>query len=97
LVNVLATTYRDSGNVGLSISAGKEAIRLSPKQTEAQVTVCSDYELQNQRDQARRTAGEVVAIDPSFRLSAYSRTQPYRDMVTLDRLIEVLRDAGLPD
>jgi hypothetical protein len=76
LVNVLATTYRDSGKVGLSILAGKEAIRLSPEQTEARVTLCSDYELQNQRDQARPAAGEVVAIDPCFRLSAFSKIQP---------------------
>jgi class 3 adenylate cyclase len=97
LVNVLAAAYRDGGKVDLSIPAAREAARLDPQQTEARVILCSDYELNNAHDEARRMAGEIIAIDPSFRLSSYAESQPYRDAATRERLIESLRAAGLPE
>lgn len=97
LINVLAIAYRDCGNVELSIPAAKEAVRLAPRQTDARVILCSDYYMKAARDQASSIAQEIVAIDPEFRLSGYAKKQPYKDPATRQRLIEVLRDAGLPD
>lgn len=97
LVNVLAASYRDGGKVELSIPAAKEAIRLDPQQTEAKLILCSDYALEDAADEARRIAQDILSIDPSFRLSAYAESQPYKYSDTLDHLIDVLRDAGLPE
>jgi class 3 adenylate cyclase/lipopolysaccharide biosynthesis regulator YciM len=97
LVNVLAAAYRDGGKVGLSIPAAKEAARLDPGQTDAKIILCSDYTLSGSRDQAQQMARDIVRIDPSFRLSTYAASQPYRDTATLDQLISNLREAGLPE
>ncbi len=83
--------------VGLSIPAAKEATRLDPRQTDAKIILCSDYTLSGARDQARQIAREIIRIDPSFRLSTYAASQPYRDTATLDHLINNLREAGLPE
>ncbi len=97
LVNVLATAYRDGGKVNLSIPAAREAARLDPQQTEARVILCSDYKLGGFGDEAKEVAREILSIDPAFRLSSFAESQPYKRKDTLDRLIETLRDAGLPD
>jgi adenylate cyclase len=97
MVNVLAAAYRDDGKVNLSIPAAREAVRLDPRQTEARIILCSDYALEDSRDQARRFANEIIEIDPSFRLSSYAENQPYKNPATRQRLIETLRAAGLPD
>ncbi len=97
LINVLATAYRDSGKVRLSIPAAREALRLDPHQTEARIILCSDYSLDDSRDQGRKVAQEIIATDPSFRISTYADKKPYRHGETLDRLVDVLRDAGLPE
>jgi class 3 adenylate cyclase/tetratricopeptide (TPR) repeat protein len=97
MINVLAAAYRDDGKVDLSIPAAQEAARLDPEQTEARIILCSDYELKNAHDEARRLASEIVAIDPSFRLSSYAESQPYKNAATRERLIESLRAAGLPE
>jgi class 3 adenylate cyclase/lipopolysaccharide biosynthesis regulator YciM len=97
MVNVLAAAYRDDGKVNLSIPAAREAARLDPRQTEARIILCSDYELKNAHDEARRLAGEIVEIDPSFRLSRYAESQPYKNPATREHLIETLRAAGLPE
>jgi len=97
LINILAAAYRDSGKIGLSIPAAKEALRLEPEQTEARVILCSDYNLEGLRDSAQEAAKELIVADPTFRLSTYAERQPYKYQETLDQLIEVLSDAGLPD
>lgn len=97
LINILAAAYRDGGKVGLSIPAAKEATRLDPEQTDARIILCSDYALGGARDQARDMANEITGLDPSFRLSSYAASQPYKDAATLDRLIDNLREAGLPE
>jgi hypothetical protein len=97
LINILAAVYRDSGKVRLSIPAAKEALRLEPEQTEARVILCSDYILDGSRDNAREVAKELTIANPTFRLSTYAERQPYKYQETLDRLIDVLNDAGLPD
>ena len=97
LIDVLAVAYRDSGNVALSIQAAKESLRLNPKDNDARVILCSDYELTSAHDMARRVADDVVTIDPAFCLSDYANSQPYKDPATLAQLMNVLREAGLPD
>lgn len=97
LINILATAYRDSGKVRLSIPAAREALRLDPQQTEARVILCSDYNLENSRDDARQVAQEIIAANPTFRVSTYAEKKPYKYSETLERVIGVLRDAGLPE
>ncbi len=97
LVNVLAMAYRDSGEIGPSISAALEATRLDPKHTDAYVTLCSDYAFAGDDDDAHRTADEITEIDPKFRVSAYAKRHPYKDAERSSQITEALRSAGLPE
>lgn len=97
LIDILATAYRDSGAVDLSIPAAEESLRLNPKSNDARLILCSDYQLADDHDQAQRVADDIIANDPEFRLSAFAKSQPYKNQATLDRLIATLREAGLPE
>lgn len=97
LINVLATVYRDSGKVALSIPAAREALRVDPRQVEARIILCSDYRLNGSHSEAGKIAEEIIAADPIFSLSTYARKKPYKFRKTLERIVDVLRDAGLPD
>jgi class 3 adenylate cyclase/tetratricopeptide (TPR) repeat protein len=97
LINVLAGAYRDAGALDKSIPAARESVRLDPRTTDGRIILCSDYSLAGQRDEAKRVAEDIVAMDPGFRLADYARTQPYKEPEVLERLVESLREAGLPD
>ena len=97
LIDILAAAYRDCGDLALSIPAAQESLRLNPKNNDARLILCSDYTLAAEHDQARRLAEEILAADPAFRLSDYAKSQPYRNPKARDRLMAVLREAGLPD
>jgi adenylate cyclase len=51
-----------------------------------------------EREQEARTALEnLLRIDPKYSLRTFSQSQPFRDAEVLDRHIEGLRKAGLPE
>lgn len=97
MINVLAAAYRDCGEVELSISAAKESMRLNPQKDDAQLILCSDYKLAADHEQARSTAANIIASNPTFSLADYARRQPYKHPASLNRVIDALREAGLPE
>ena len=97
LINLLAIAYRDSGEIGLSIPTAQEAARLDPMHTDALATLCSDYMLAGNDDEAHRVARDIVFIDPAFQISNFATKHPYRDESKLTQLVEALRSAGLPE
>lgn len=97
LIDILAAAYRDCGEVELSIPTAKESLRLNPQNIDARLILCSDYNLAADHAQARRVADEIIDSDSAFRLSAYAKSQPYKNPAALERLITSLREAGLPD
>ncbi len=97
LINLLATAYRDTGEIDLSIRTAREAAGLDPQHTDALVTLCGDYVLAGLNDEAQRVAGQIIEIDPEFRTSSYATNLPYNDATKVTSIVETLRSAGLPE
>ncbi len=97
MVNILAASFRDNDNIDDSIAAANESVRLFPDELDGLVILCSDYNLSGSPDEAEEIARRIVRIDPSFTISRYAASQPYKDKATLDRIIEGLNRAGLPE
>ena len=97
LIDILASAYRDSGKIELSIPVALESVRLDPQNIDARLILCSDYKLAADHKQAQSIADEIIASDPEFRLSTYASSQPYKNPAPFDRVIGALREAGLPD
>lgn len=55
------------------------------------------HALRDDTENARRAAAKVLHYRPQFTVSAWSRTQLYSDPARLERDMEALRAAGLPD
>jgi len=95
-INLLAAAYRDCGELDLSIAAAREAARIDPQHTDALATLCSDYVLSGQVEEAKRVANQIVAINPDFRVDSFAAKHPYREKASLDRIVGALKTAGLP-
>ena len=96
IINLLATAYRDNGDIGLSISAAHEAARRDPELTGALATLCCDYVMSGDAEKAKSMAENIMSISPDFRVADYIVNQPYKDRSTSDHVVEMLRSAGLP-
>jgi adenylate cyclase len=96
-MSLLAAAYRDSGQLGESMTAARHAIRLNQADLEPRLILCTAHILAGQPQPARRVAEEIVALAPTFSTASYVASQPYKDDQTLKRLTATLRAAGLPD
>jgi TolB-like protein len=97
LIDILASAYRDSGKIELSIPVAQESVRLDPQNIDARLILCSNYKLVANHKQAQSIAEEIIASNPEFCLATYASSQPYKNPAPLDRVIGALREAGLPD
>ena len=97
MINFLATAYRDSGDLNLSISAAKESLRLNPEKNDAHLILCSDHAIAEDHKEAASVAENIIGQDPSFSLAKYAECLPYKNSATLERVVKALREAGLPE
>lgn len=97
MVNILAQSYRDTGQIIPSVSVANQSLRLDPENLDGHVILCTNYGLSNALEDARRVKQEILRIDPSFSIPRYVETQPYKDSASLDVIAKALRKAGLPD
>ncbi len=96
-LTLLASAYRETGDLDQSMATARQGLELNPKDIDSRLILCSDYEIAGLAEQAKKAAREIIEIDPTFSLSKYADTQPYKDEAALERLIDGLRKAGLPE
>ncbi len=92
----LAAAYREIGEVDKSIDAAKKGVQINSKDIDAHVILCGDYKFSGLLEDAKNSAREIINLDPHFSLDKYADTQPYKNEATLNRLIDDLREVGLP-
>lgn len=96
-VNVLAASYRDTGDYDASIKFAKMALSISPADIEARVILCSDYVLAGEMERAIQVGQEIVEIRPSFSCRNYVRRKNYRHQDAGKLIEDALRKARLPE
>ena len=94
---VLAASYRDNGQVASSICVANECLRIDPENLDGHVLLCTNYSLSGSAREAQGVAQEILHLHPSFKISAYLETQPYKDSKALENIAAALREAGLPE
>ncbi len=65
--------------------------------SEGQRMLAANYAHLGIMDEARAAAGQVMRLHPGFTIREWRERPPYRDKVPLERFVEGLRKAGLPD
>jgi len=94
---VLAAAYHDSGQYAEAISAAEASLALRSNDVDPMLILIAAHAARGDLDEARNIADRVIEIAPSFRLSEFAKSQPYQNPGDLQRLIDRLRAAGLPD
>ena len=93
----LANSFRDAKRFEEAVSAYKRAIQREPNNIFAHLLLAGIYIMMGRDKEARAEAAEVLRINPKFSLAFWAKVLPYQDRSVADNLINVLREAGLPD
>jgi adenylate cyclase len=93
----LGTAYRDIGRYEEAIVQLKKAINLSPDSLYPHIALAATYSLAGSDEEARAEVSEVLRIQPKISLESLAKRVAYKNKADIDRLIDALRKAGLPE
>ena len=94
---MLGASYVGTQQYEEAISVLERSIKLNPNGLPAFVSLAICHASMNQIDQALKTVGEILRLDPDYKSTQFAMTMPYKDKAQLDRYVDALRKAGLPD
>ncbi|MEA3360984.1 MAG: tetratricopeptide repeat protein [Thermodesulfobacteriota bacterium] len=77
--------------------AFKKALQRSPENLFAHLGLAATYSALGREKDAHAEAEEILRIDPTFTLEAFAKGVLFKNQADIDRTIEALRKAGLPD
>jgi adenylate cyclase len=93
----LGHCYGMLGRYEEGISVFKKAISVSPESPYYHTYLAAHYFLTGRENEARAEIAKAMEIDPKFSSEACRTGQLYKDQGYLNRLIDAMRKAGLPE
>ena len=87
--------YRLAGRFDEAVEQSKKAVEREPKNQLTYLSLAYACILAGREEEARAAALEVLRINPTFSVEQYVRLRPCLDKSQIDRMIDVLRKAGL--
>jgi adenylate cyclase len=94
---LIGTGHLLSGRYEEASSWAEKGLLLQPNSAAAARVAAASHALAGRLDQAQKAAARLCQIDPTFRVSDFSRMHPFRRPEDLARYEEGLRKAGLPE
>jgi adenylate cyclase len=92
---ILASAYYGSHRNEEAIDVSKEVLKRDSDNLDALLVLAGAKAAMSHVEEAHRVAQEILIVDPEFSLEEYAQSQPYKEPHTLDRVIAMLRKAGL--
>jgi adenylate cyclase len=93
----LGLSLRLLGRFEEAVAAYKKAIQRSPNDFWFHAHLAVVYTAMGRDEEARAEAAEVTRINPKFSLEWFSKTSLLKDRSAVEKAVEALRKAGLPD
>jgi adenylate cyclase len=92
-----AHTYRLVGRYEDAVRMNKELFSRSPDNIFGRRSLVMSYAAMGRWDEARAAALNCVRDHPHFSVQHSGRTAPFKDRAVIERGMELMRKAGLPD
>jgi len=91
----LGLAYRLAGQCEEAIPTAKRALSFAPTFLGDHVNLAVCYTELNREEEAKAEAAEILRLNPKFSLEFVRQTVPFKDPLEVERLLAVLRKAGL--
>ncbi len=89
----LGTSYRLTNQNDKAIAIFKKGLRVQPDNNVCLIQLAASYSQAGRQEEARKTVGEFLRLNPKFSLEAYAKI--YKDPAVREGFIDALRKAGL--
>jgi adenylate cyclase len=90
-------TYWMMGQHEKAIALCKKAIERNPDQMFAYMALAATYSELGRAEEASASAAEALRIKPKLNLEWFEKMLPWKNKADVDRIVDALRKAGIPD
>lgn len=81
-----------------ALPALMESLKVSPDYLDTHIILAAVYGALGQEKQAKSAVGKILRLEPAFALQQWTpRLFPFKDEKDLERMMGLLRKAGLPE
>ena len=96
-LNAKSEAYFSLGDYESAVATASQALQLNPAGQRLRVVMAASLAQLGRTDDAQWEIQELLIHEPEFNLKAVRNIAPYGKQTTLDRLLDGLRRAGLPE
>jgi len=93
----LGVSYRQIGKYDEAVKFYKRLLQVQPNHFIAHLGLTATYSMMGRLEDARAQATQVLRIIPKFSLESFAKKMRFKNPADVDRFIDALRKAGLPD
>jgi adenylate cyclase len=94
---ILAIAHRLDGRYEKAIEVADKCLSENPDNLQALLILAASYSFLNRTEEANKASEEILRVSPTFSVGNYGMTLPYKHQDILDRYVDALRKAGLPE
>ncbi len=96
-IGSLGDAYTSAGKYEEAVEAYKQFLKRRPESGWGYAGLIVNHMWLDRRNEARSYASKLLESKPKFTLSSYKKRLKYKDAAYVERLVNTLRKAGLPD
>jgi adenylate cyclase len=93
----LGTAYRLTGQYDEAIVALRGCLERDPENVQSYIGLIIAYSQLNRMEEAQALVPEILKRRPNFALKKYAKALFYKDPAEIERILDALSKAGLPD
>ena len=93
----LADAYAGVGNYIQCVEVGERGVALDPNYVGLHGSLALCYAALGRKEEAKAAAAEILRTNPHFTLKAFASYAPFSDERNLQRSVDLLRKAGVPE
>ncbi len=97
VLGVLGRAQMHLGRGEEAVATWQRAIAMNPENYQSRVGVAAAYGAIGAEDEARAAGKEVLARNPAFTVQSWTMAAPYKNEADLERELDGLHKAGLPE
>ena len=97
LLRIVAAAYRTAGQYETTLNIALEIIRRKPEDLVAHFIKLTALGGLGRHEEAHTVVQDIHEINPRFSPTAWAKVLPYKDRSYVERILDNLRKAGLPE
>ncbi|MEE8608047.1 MAG: adenylate/guanylate cyclase domain-containing protein [Nitrospiraceae bacterium] len=96
-LNIVGHAHHEMGHYEDAVAALQRSLERNPNSIYTWTGIAAVYSDAGRESEAQKAAAEILRINPKFSVRTWAKAWPFKDDAVLEKRLDALRKAGLPE